>query len=483
MKKKRNDIRVKFIGNDAIGVTGSMEIIEYTDRETNTRKSILLECGAIQGIGTAKQDIVANMKMLERLNVDNLKYVFVIHSHCDHTALLPILVKKGYTGNIISSYENHEILKELLPDATHIHMADIDYLKTKGEKLKYLYNEQDCYEILDKFDIREVGKLIKLDDTISFRYSTNSHCEGANQLELYIKKPSNQVKKILKTSDLGSVVTQSMKHFIKPTEIISKSNLMICESTYGDRQGFTKKDILEERKEMLKLIKKYILTDNARAFVPCFSYSRLQQVMCFIYDNFKDTWDYEKPIIIDTRLGCRMNHVFQKILTGEELEYWNEVMNWKAFKFINNYKATNAFLSKYQSALILSSSGMISAGHSVCYAEAIVNSSKDIIMFCGYCNPNTLGYKILNKEQKTVTIQKRTYIKRCEVVKFNTWSSHAQQEDLINYFKQHSTDRIILVHGDESAKNILKDKATEELRKIGKTTPIICCEKNMEIVL
>ena len=69
------------------------------------------------------------------------------------------------------------------------------------------------------------------------------------------------------------------------------------------------------------------------------------------------------------------------------------------------------------------------------------------------------------------------------IVKFNTWSSHAQQEDLINYFKQHSTDRIILVHGDESAKNVLKDKATEELRKIGKTTPIICCEKNMEIVL
>lgn len=482
-RKKDMDILVKFIGNDSIGVTGSMEIVEYFDIETQTRKQLLLECGAIQGGGTSKQDIIANMKMLERLKVDNLEYVFVIHSHCDHTGLLPVLINKGYSNYVISTYENYEILKELLPDATHIHMSDIDQLRSKGEKIKYLYNEQDCYEILDRFDIREIGEIIKLNETISFRYSTNSHCEGANQLELFIKKPNNQVKKILKTSDLGNILTQPMKHFIRPTEIITKSNLMICESTYGDRVSFTKKDVLEERKRMIELIDKYVLHNNARAFVPCFSYSRLQQIMCFIYDNYKDTWDYEKPIIVDTRLGCKMNHVYQKILKGEELEYWNKVMSWKAFKFIDSYKGTAAFLSKYTSSLILSSSGMISAGHSVLYAQSIVSSSKDIIMFCGYCNPNTLGYKIMNPEQKTITIQKQQLLKRCHVEKFNTWSSHAQQEDLIKYFKQHQTDRIVLVHGDESAKEILKEKSEEELRSIGKTTPIVCAYKGLEIKL
>ena len=82
-------------------------------------------------------NIIANMKMLERLKVDNLEYVFVAHSHMDHCQLLPVLINKGYSNYVISTYENYEILKELLPDATHIHMSDIDQLRSKGEKIKY----------------------------------------------------------------------------------------------------------------------------------------------------------------------------------------------------------------------------------------------------------------------------------------------------------------------------------------------------------
>ena len=74
-KKNEHDIIVKFVGNDAIGVTGSMEIVEYFDIETQTRKQLLLECGAIQGNGTSKQDIIANMKMLERLKLKKVKII------------------------------------------------------------------------------------------------------------------------------------------------------------------------------------------------------------------------------------------------------------------------------------------------------------------------------------------------------------------------------------------------------------------------
>jgi predicted metal-dependent RNase len=54
-KKKKNKIRVSFIGNNAENVAGSMTLVETEN------KKILIECGLIQGSSTLLSDYKAKI--------------------------------------------------------------------------------------------------------------------------------------------------------------------------------------------------------------------------------------------------------------------------------------------------------------------------------------------------------------------------------------------------------------------------------------
>ena len=481
--KKDNDIVVSFIGGSSEGVTGSCVSVSYPKKDKD-KGLILIEMGLVQGGNTILAEYNDNKKILENIPMKEAEYVFIAHSHQDHEGNLPALIPNGFKGRIIMTYENLEISKKLLPDTAYIHKKNIEALQSKGKKTKPLYTEPNAYEILNMVDTYSIGEMHKLNEYISFRFRNNSHVVGATQLELFIKKPNGVIKKILYTSDLGSPTNKKLQPFLKDNEIVTTANLAIFESTYGSSdRSFTEKEAIAERIELEKYITQFVKEGN-RVFIPCFSYGRCQSQMVFMYEHFKDKeWFKEIPVLVDSKLANEINSVYSRILTGEDKKYFDEVMSWKNFKFIKDYNGTIASLSKRFPCVVLSSSGMISAGHSVLYAKSFLSCSKDAILFCGFCSPNTIGYKILDENQKTVTIEKSTILKRCFVHKFTTFTSHAQQSDLVNYMKQINVDSVVLHHGDKEAKEELKKKATEELRKIGKTTPISCAYKDYQVIL
>lgn len=482
-KRKDDDIIVTLCGGQSDGVTGSVTLISIKE-EDGTRTLLALDMGLIQGNNTILGEYQENKAMLEEIPVADIDYVFIAHNHADHHSNLPYLSTKDSKAKVIMTPTNRKLIKNMLIDSVYIHSKNIEYLHSKGKKVKPLYMEQDAWNVLDRIVEYPENEVHKLTSNISFKFTNNSHVVGATQIELFCRKKSGQIKKILYTSDLGGRINKEFQPFLRDTEICSNANLMLIESTYGDREPYTKKQCQEEREDLKNTIKKYVLNDKKSCLVPVFSYGRLQSMMCWCYDNLKDIWNMETPIVIDTTLGCKMNDVYDTVLSDEELEYWKEVKSWKAFKYIRDYKASIAFQSVKQHALILSSSGMISAGRSTLHAKNILGDSKSVICFCGYCSPNTIGGKILNPDQATVTIDGSVVLKRCEIKKYNTFSSHAQKDDLINYIKQISPNcRVILHHGDKTAKESLREEVIEELSKINKTTRVEVSYKDMQIVL
>lgn len=484
-KNKDDDIIVSTIGGQATGVTGSVTLVSYKKKD-NTRGCVLLELGGIQGNRDIKTEYIDNKKLLDKIKVENIDYVFVCHSHQDHEQHLPYLIShdKQFNGRIIMYKDNLPITKALLENSCKIHNSNVEYLHSKGYKYKPFYIQADSYNIMDYIDAYDLDILYKLSEEISFRFRSNSHVVGATQLELFITKPSGITKKILYTSDLGSPMNKKFKNFLTDNYIVSKANLVLIESTYGsDKKSFSKEDCIKERNELKDIIQKFVLNEKHNVLIPCFSYGRLQDFMVWLYENFKDTWDYSIPIIIGSKLGVTINNVYSHILKGDNLEYWNEVKNWKAFKIIQDYKSTISFLTSKQNALILSSSGMISGGNSVSYTKEILGNSNDCICFCGYCADNTIGGKILNENNKVVEIDGSIIKKNCTIKRFNTFSSHAQQQDLVNYIKQINCDKIVLQHGDKECKEELKEKLDDELSKINKTTKVIIANEDLQIKL
>lgn len=479
-KNKDNKIEIESLGGSTTDVTGSCFAVYYPTNE-EYKGCFLIECGMIQG-GTVLQDYNDNKKMINAIPYDIAEFMLVLHCHCDHIGNICSSVPNGFKGKIYGSKETLAISEKLLLDCSFIHDRNISDLNKGKKSYEKLYDKSDVYLAIDRFQHIPTNELIKINEYVSIKLLNNSHCFGANQAEIFIRKPSNHVVKILYTSDLGSKHNVDFQPFVVENELCSKADIVIMESTYGNRDSFTKEQCLLERKDLLKNIKEVIDKGN-RCLVPCFSFQRSQMAMCMLYEEFKDVDLGNTMIVVDSRLTNEINNVFMEILEDEQREYFKEVLNWERFKFITSFKDTEKLMArKNQPMIIISSSGMVDNGHAKSWAESLLPNKNDAIFFIGYCGKNTLGNKIQNPDTKTVTIDGIVCPKRCKIIVYKTFSSHAQQSDLLEYIKYLNIGKcIILHHGNEEAKEDLKRLAEEETRKIGKTSKIIIADKDNNI--
>ena len=480
-KKHKNKILITSLGGSSEQVTGSCFAIEYP-LDNGNRDLILLECGGVQ-TNRIQDDYIANKKIVEGIPFNLASNVFICHIHIDHSFLLPAGITRGFNGNVICNYENSVLLKPMLLDSAFIHNRNVDSLNSRGKHYELIYDEGDVYSLLPKINAYTVGEIHKINSNLSFRFTNNNHCVGSTMLELFIKKPSGRVMKIVYTSDVGSNYNQKYKPYSEDREIIPKANCLIMESTYGSKERcFDKKDVNKEYDRFISKIKEVTSRGN-RVLIPIFSYDRAQSFMTLLYQEFKDLKDSPK-IIVDSRLLNTINGCYRDILTGDKLELWNEVISSDMFIFIDEFKKTEIYATdKSKPYICLSSAGMLSAGHSMTYAKYILPRRDDAICFVGYCGNGTIGRQ-LQDGAKTVLIDNMNIPVRCEINTYSCFSGHAMQSELIQIMKQTNCDIIALHHGDKQSKLDLKFAAEEEFlfNNMNKKIKIID-KKNNQIIL
>lgn len=478
-KNKDNKIIIETIGGSTIDVTGSCWSISYPKKD-GTMGTFLVECGMVQG-GTVTEDFNANKRMVNAVPFEEAEFILIGHPHVDHIGNICASVPNGFRGRIIGSEKTLAIAEKLLLDCGFIHERNVKDLNKGGRKYEPLYDEGDIYLAINKFQPIQMSEIVEINEYVSVRLLKNSHCFGASQIEIFIRKPSNHVVKILYTSDLGTRHNVEFQPFVEANELCAKADIMIMESTYGDRKPFTKQECIEEREDLIKNIYETVKRGN-RCLIPCFSFQRSQMALCMLYENFKDVDLDNTMIVVDSRLTNEINNTYLYSLDYEDREYFREVMAWDRIKFISSFKDTEKLMvKKDQPMIIISSSGMVDNGHAKSWAKSLLSRKEDAIFFIGYCGTNTLGNRIQNPNTKTVTIDGVVCTKRCKIVIYKTFSSHAQQSDLLEYIKHINIGKsIILHHGSKEAKGQLKHLAEQELHKIGKTTKILIADKGCD---
>ena len=490
MKKKDTNIYATFLGESRNDVTGSSLLLNIP-RKDYTRYNILIEMGLVQGGNTIKQDIANNRKMLERYNKDlisTIEYVFIAHSHCDHHANLPYLEASSvFNGIVIMPNKSIPIVKHLMEDSVKIHESNITKLKEQGEKkVRSFYTSVDMYNLFNKFRGVEIGEKIKLNDEIEYKFINSGHVLGGAMLELWITKPNNQKIHLVYSSDMGSNHNNEFQYYVPPRETVSKCNYFISEGTYNNKErSWTHKQAVEERMQ-LKVDIKNALCGGKEILFSAFSFGRLQNIICMLYDFYhNEEWFRDIPVIIDGVLLHKINSDYLSVLEGEEYEHFSKVLNWTNIKCNKDYTGTLAILSKHEPRIIISTSGFLVNGRIVTYLQEMLPSSKAVIYLSGYCGGlDSLGAKILNPNQKTVTIEKRVIMKRAEVKQLRTMSSHIQYDELISLYKGLNCNKIIIHHSSEDGKAQFGEEVREELAKCDKSTKVeVVTNKNYQFVL
>ena len=480
MGKKKKEVTLEVIGGNATGVTGSCTKIDFYGR------TILFELGMIQSNSTILGNYKENCAIFNKMKPKKIEMVIIGHCHCDHIGLIPMLFARGNRDvKIIVPKDSKCILKEMWNDTAYINERDCESLNRKGDKsYTPLYTQTEVEMALKNIVEIEIGNIVSIDENISIRYTPSGHILRACQTELYINGGSH-TRKILFTSDLGNRMIENRKVFVEKLIPVTSCNICIGESTYGRRKGsMSKKDIALDRLKMKTVIKQFCVDSNNRVLIPTFSLDRMPFILWELYQLFGQDENFKVPILVDSPLANRLLDCYSSVLDGDAKEKFDEMMSWKNIKRIITPEDSMAAISDKGAKVICASSGMLCAGRSVKWIQSILPNENDCVLFVGFAGEDTLSGKIKNgTTQKTININGKPYKNKCQLVDLHSYSSHAQRQELINYYKGLNCEKIYLCHGDDQARLELKEDLEKALADCCKSIRVIIINKGTKISL
>ncbi len=423
-------------------VTGSKFLIEANG------KKVLLECGLFQG----KREATYNKNKNFPFDPSSIDVVVLSHAHIDHCGNIPGLCKQGFNGSVFSTYATRDLAGILLQDSAHLQENDIKYVnrkrESKGERpFKILYTFEDAEKAMHRFISINYHREFLIATGIKLKFHDAGHILGSAITELTIKENGKDCK-ILFTGDLG----RTHMPILRDREIVPGADYVIMETTYGDRTHHSIDNIAPRLAEVINNTYKR----GGKVIIPSFSVGRTQQVVYFLHELTTKKKIPEIPIFVDSPLSVNATEIFRIHPECYNKDVYSYILsNENPFGFANCEYIRETEKSKQlnnfnKPCVIISSSGMCEGGRILHHLKNNVNNPKNTIMMVGFCAPDTLGRKIVEKAPR-IKIFGEEYELKAEIIVENAFSAHADKNELLSYAKavNSNTKSFFLVHGDE----------------------------------
>lgn len=467
-KKQVNDFRITNYGVD--DVTGSCILVEIESEKLK----ILLDYGMFQSNSQTVEEVYSINRQKLRVPIEELTHVVILHSHNDHCGSVPLLgiEKYGFNGKIISTALCAKLSDKIMHDSAHIMESETkSYNLSHSKKLYPLYVKDNVDSIVGQ--IRGYGyETIQLSDKCTLELIPSGHLSGSSMALITLEKEYGKKKTLLYTSDFYyDKKNKTSRHFTKsiPDKCI-KANVIITESTYGDR--------IREFKDNMKCLEEYIISEcvekNRILFIPTFSQHR-SSVICYmlykILNNNKQIADKHIPIFFCSKLLKECHDI---ILDESSDEFYDE--QWKGlqhlkynngFTFLTTGKDVETRILNNSLKIVVASSGMCNAGFSNMIAKSYVPNTKVSMLFTGYTGNGTLGRDLLEGKDY-VNIQQLTRKVRCKILEPLSLSCHADQNGIVDFIKScdgRKLTKVLIIHGDDNSRMELKDRLDRELNE------------------
>ena len=328
---------------------------------------------------------------------------------------------------------------------------------------------------------KPINEKIYVNDELSFELIPSGHLLGSCQVKLYITI-DGLTKTILVTGDLGNKVIKN--HFVGEYQQVDYADLVIGESTYGDRPDL--KTGLKERKNDLEKFKSVIEMQihelKGRVVIPSFAQSRLQQLVLMIYEMYKDS-DWKPKVYIDSPLSIKIFEDYNECLNGEDKVLFDEMIQSNMFTFVKESEDSKALVESDEPCVILSTSGMCTVGRIRHHLKKCIPNPNTTILFVGFSTEGSLASLLKDNNRKTVTIDQKEYKCRCSSYSLKSMSGHAPFWQLVDDYTKINCQKLILHHGSNSAKETLKKALEKEYEKQCKSTRVVIANSSLKVSL
>ena len=435
-------------------VTGSKHLITLKNG-----KKILLDCGMFQGLG--RETDVLNRDW--GFNPSEVSYLVLSHAHIDHSGLIPKFVKDGFSGKIFCTPATRELTEILLADSAEIQEDDAKFLNKRraADKLPYispLYTIEDTKLATGLFNSVEYGNWYKIEEGIELLYTDAGHIIGSAAVHLRITE-NGKLTRITFSGDVG----RYRDVILKSPEDFPQADYILIESTYGNslhEPAETTPDLI------LQWIEKACLQKKGKLILPAFSVGRTQEILFFLnqleVEKRLPDLDYfvDSPLsIAATEVVKRYPQYFNKSIQ-KILESDNDPFGFKGLKFIKTVDQSKMLNYRNEPCVIISASGMADGGRVKHHISNTIESSRNTIVFTGYCEPHSLGGRLV-AGAKEVTIFGVLHEVHAEIGSIRSMSAHGDYEDLSQFISKQNpreVKTIFVVHGEYEVQQAFRDR-------------------------
>jgi metallo-beta-lactamase family protein len=433
-------------------VTGSNYVVEVG------KTRFLVDCGMHQG---GDKEEALNFVPFS-YDPDEIAFVLLTHAHIDHSGLLPRLVRSGFSGPIYATSPTCDLAEIMLLDSAYIQETEAEWRTRKANRAGRrgpdpLYTQDDARKTIKLLSPVDYKTPLDLAPGVTAIFHDAGHILGSSFLELDLEDQGETVKVVF-SGDVG----QPNQPIIRDPEILTHTDYLLMESTYGNRLHENDGTPQEELAAILEQAKR----DGGNVIIPAFAVGRTQELLFFLREIFAKH-DLDMPVYVDSPLASKASEVFRDHPEAFDEQSWALVKEGGAFDFPGLQFTRSAdesrALNGKRGVVIISASGMADAGRVRHHLKHNLWRPEAHVVIVGFQAQGSLGRRLLEGDKRVRIFGEEIAVK-AQIHEITGLSAHADQSQLMAWAGNFKPPRLtILIHGELTAALKLEQLLEEKL--------------------
>jgi metallo-beta-lactamase family protein len=440
-------MRIRFLGA-AGDVTGSAYHV------MTNQASILVDCGFFQG---KKEESQKNRRQ-KQIEGGHLDAVVLTHGHLDHIGRLPLLTRNAYKGPVYATRPTLDIARLILKDSLNLQKQDLKRQNQKRARAKQpplepLFEDADVRRLKNLATPVRYKQRFTVAPGIEARLVDAGHVIGSASVELTVTENGHK-KVIVFSGDLGPRGAP----LLKDPEPFKEADVVIMESTYGDRNHRSMHDTAIEGREIIAKA----IVEKAKILVPVFAVGRTQLLLYLLAGAFKNKTLPRFPIYLDSPMAIEATKVYGRNSELFDAEALGMVESGLLRKNLDcampcaSPGESRALNSVKGPCLIMAGSGMCTGGRIMHHLRHNLPIPGTAVLIVGFQSPGTLGRKLVDGAKSVMMFGEEIPV-RASIHTMGGFSAHADQTGLLDWFSRiaQARPRTIITHGEDRARTAL----------------------------
>ncbi len=451
-------MKISFHGADR-QVTGSCHLIECNG------KRILIDCGLYQG----GRELVEDNAEPFGFDAAGIDFLLLTHAHLDHCGRIPLLTKRGFKGEIITTAATRELSHLIMLDAAHLQEEEAEYQsrrsarsnsKERGVTVEPLYTELDAFNSIDLFGrVASYNKLMDIGPGIRASFYDAGHILGSASIYLELEEIGQKCR-VLFSGDLGYSGRVIHRDPASPPH----ADVVVMETTYGDRRHKALQPSVEELYSGIE----DTFRRGGNVIIPTFALERTQELLYFLHLGMEqERLPASIQVFLDSPMAISATEIYGRHPecydkeTAELFRKGKDPFSLPGLHYTRETAQSMALNNINGGAVIMAGSGMCTGGRVRHHLKHNLWRENASVIFVGYAAEGTLARRIIDGAEQ-VRLFREDIPVRAQIYTIGGFSAHADCDELLAWHQRlNRPARTFLVHGEEQAMrqfaNRLKD--------------------------